>query len=208
MEGNPEIIPDANQEDKLNEDPVDIVSLWKNLYPPILMRQIEESHPDRRRAPGGGRKPQTYHNESAQMLYNFYRQNKGKLFSEGMMQEMINMMRSETVKKEDIPPTIYHLEKAGDVLVPSTVCFAYSVLELTVKIPKSVVISSQELFFYQPEDIIAEILGSKGDTEGWVYKSRLYNLIHIKIIIYQVRISITLALPMGGRFTRLKIKRN
>lgn len=114
----PPAILQSNPNNSTIDDPE---SLWNHYFHQGLNIEEEEIMGDKKRAPGGGRKGQTFNNKTAQLLHNFYREHRGKVFSEKIMQEMLNMLISNAIKSEEVPPTMYHLKKAGKIFLPTQV---------------------------------------------------------------------------------------
>jgi len=150
-----DIEPDAGQEPDLTQYNFD--ELWAQAFitPPNLPN-IPAPEPERQRAPGGGRKPKTFNTTAARLLATFYQENKGRCLSSAMMQNILNLLRTAHITPDEVPPTVYYLEESGKLFLPK-------------KEPTKINLTSGEVYYYPPEDIISEILRSQKDTLGWKY---------------------------------------
>lgn len=94
---------------------------WEHLFPPQAVPQpfIPTNQPQR--APGGGRPGLSYASVTSRLLNNFYLQNHGRIFTGDMMQDLLNILRSDLIDKGDVPPTLHHLKKAGKTHIPPLV---------------------------------------------------------------------------------------
>lgn len=149
--------PNFPEDGDLNLGPHDYDELWANAFPIPPNNNPEPQNIERQRAPGGGRPGKNYDTVAARLLASFFYQNKGKTFSEAMMQQILNMLKTTHIKPEEVPETVYHLKKSGKLFIPK-------------REPTKLVLSTGDVYYYPPEVVVSEILKSPNDTLDWKYK--------------------------------------